>query len=48
MFRISALVLACLIVPLYASATPYIPPEEGMKMTATEQEFSFARGRPTV
>ena len=47
MFRISALVLACLIVPLYASATPYIPPEEGMKMTATEQEFSFARGRPT-
>ena len=46
MLRISALVLACLIVPLYASATPYVPPEEGMKVTATEQEFSFARGAP--
>jgi hypothetical protein len=46
MLRISVLVVACVLLPLYASATPYIPPEEGMKMTTTEQEFSFARGMP--
>jgi hypothetical protein len=47
MLRISAFALACFLLPLSAVATPYIPPEEAMQMTSTEQEFSFARGVPS-
>lgn len=47
MLRISALALVCVLLPLCAVATPYIPPEEAMEMTSPDREFSFSRGTPS-
>ena len=47
MLRISTVALACMLLPVCALATPYIPPEEAMQMTSPEPEFSFARGLPS-
>jgi hypothetical protein len=48
MRRIVAIASAVVLLPVFAMATPYIPPEEAMSMESGEAEFVIGRGMPSV